>query len=648
MSYWLGIDVGTTFTAAAVCREEAGRRALPEVVPLGTRSTAVSSVIYLAEDGQVVVGEAAERRAVTDSERVVREFKRRIGDEVPMMIGGVPHSAPEIAAMVARWVVDRVAEREGGPAAGVVITHPAGWGVYKIQIMADALRATGLPDITFRTEPEAAAASYALQERIDTGSTIAVYDLGGGTFDAAVVRKTGATTFSVLGIPQGIDQLGGADFDDAIFDYVVGAVPGLSELDPEDPATLTATAALRRECTEAKEALSVDTEVTIPVLTPQVRSQVRLVRAEFEDMIRPQVAETVEALRRALRSADIAPQDLDAVLLVGGSSRMPLVAQLVSAELGRPVAVDADPKAAIALGAALSALPAGTAEAFGSDSAGAVTASDAPTQVVGEPQLEVPQRPAIPVGVEPAEMGGRRDRSRRVKQVALAGVLGLVTTAGAVSLPFLTARSSTPPTDARTPAPATTPPALPPAPAAPDPATNGRPSGDEDSRSTGSGGAVRMTPTAAPSKPAGGSTKPAPAGEPAAPDTWSTSHSWTTSWSNPPPPRGGSDGDPNTLPGGDTGTAPGGDTGTAPGGDTGTPAVSNAPGTSTNSSTGTPTGNDGSGNSSDSGTGTNAETGSDDGTGSPTSGSDASTSQGSDGTDPQAGNGGTGHSAPQS
>src|SRR3712207_6337706 len=109
MSYWLGIDVGTTFTAAAVCREEAGRRALPEVVPLGTRSTAVSSVIYLAEDGQVVVGEAAERRAVTDSERVVREFKRRIGDEIPMMIGGVPHSAPEIAAMVARWVVDRVA-----------------------------------------------------------------------------------------------------------------------------------------------------------------------------------------------------------------------------------------------------------------------------------------------------------------------------------------------------------------------------------------------------------------------------------------------------------------------------------------------------------------------------------------------------------
>ncbi|MGC1734004.1 MAG: Hsp70 family protein, partial [Pseudonocardiaceae bacterium] len=86
MSYWLGIDVGTTFTAAAICRQGAGRPEIPEVVALSGRSTAVSSVLYLAPDGQVVVGEAAERRAVTDPDRVVREFKRRIGDEVPMVI----------------------------------------------------------------------------------------------------------------------------------------------------------------------------------------------------------------------------------------------------------------------------------------------------------------------------------------------------------------------------------------------------------------------------------------------------------------------------------------------------------------------------------------------------------------------------------
>src|SRR5918998_1785706 len=184
MSYRLGMDVGTTFTAAAICREVAERRPLPEVIPLGSRSVAVSSVVYLGKDGQVVVGEAAERRAVTDPDRVVREFKRRIGDEVPMVIGGVSHSASEVAAMVVRWVVDRVTEREGESARGITVTHPASWGTYKTQIMADALRAVDLSEVTFRTEPEAAAASYSMQERVTTGSTIAVYDLGGGTFDA--------------------------------------------------------------------------------------------------------------------------------------------------------------------------------------------------------------------------------------------------------------------------------------------------------------------------------------------------------------------------------------------------------------------------------------------------------------------------------
>ncbi|MDQ2883549.1 MAG: Hsp70 family protein [Actinomycetota bacterium] len=448
MSYWLGVDVGSTFTAAAICRMEAGRRAMPEVVPLGTRSNAVSSVVYLGQDGEVIVGEAAERRAVTHPDRVVREFKRRIGDEVPMVIGGAPHSAPEITAKVVRWVVDRVTQREGGPAAGIVITHPASWGAYKTRIIAEALRVADLPQVTFRTEPEAAAASYALQERIESGSTIAVYDLGGGTFDAAVVRKTGATTFSVLGHPQGLEQLGGVDFDDAVFNHVLAAVPDLAELDPDDPATLEATAALRRECTAAKEALSVDTEVTIPVLAPGIRSQVRLVRAEFEDMIRSQVAETVEALRQTLRSAAIEPQGLDAVLLVGGSSRVPLVAQLVSAGLGRPVAVDSDPKAAIALGAALSAVPAGAADSAPSNSADAGvplvppqrSAVGSTPEVPTTAPIVIPQRPVLtstPLDIEVAEprwrqLLGAQGGSRRGTLVAAAAILALVVAGGAV------------------------------------------------------------------------------------------------------------------------------------------------------------------------------------------------------------------------
>ncbi|PZS16469.1 MAG: hypothetical protein DLM60_15490, partial [Pseudonocardiales bacterium] len=237
MSYWLGIDVGTTFTAAAVCRQGSG---VPEVVALGTRSTAVSSVVFLGSDGQVVVGEAAERRAVTDPDRVVREFKRRIGDEVPMVVGGRAHSAPEIAARVLGWVIERVAQREGGPAAGIVLTHPAGWGPYKLSTVTAAVRAAGLASVMFRTEPEAAAASYAAAQRVGLGSTIAVYDLGGGTFDAAVVRKTGVASWRVLGVPQGLEALGGADFDDVIMGHVLAAVPALAQLDPEDPAVLAA------------------------------------------------------------------------------------------------------------------------------------------------------------------------------------------------------------------------------------------------------------------------------------------------------------------------------------------------------------------------------------------------------------------------
>ncbi|MGH3886592.1 MAG: Hsp70 family protein [Pseudonocardiaceae bacterium] len=551
MSYWLGIDVGTTFTAAAICREVAGRRPLPEVIPLGSRSAAVSSVVYLAEDGQIVVGEAAERRAVTDSGRVVREFKRRIGDEVPMMIGGVSHSASEIAAMVVRWVVDRVAEREGEPAQGITITHPASWGTYKTRIMTDALRAADLSEVMFRTEPEAAAASYSMQERVATGSTIAVYDLGGGTFDAAVVRKTGTETFSVLGLPEGIEWLGGVDFDDAVFGHIVAKVPDLSELDPEAPATLAATARLRRECTEAKEALSADTEVTIPVLAPGVQTQVRLVRAEFEDLIRSQVTETVEALRRALRSADVGPEDLDVVLLVGGSSRVPLVAQLVSAELGRPVAVDADPTAAIALGAALTTLPTGTA---GSDTASTDVPPDTSIQavVVAQPtalfagsdvpersQAEVPHRPiltAAPSGVESADLLRRQARSRQVKQVAAAGLLALVIAGGATAVPYMSSRSGpVPPADAGTPAPV-----ISTAAPVPIPDITAGSGSDENSRSGGSNGTVRTTPTVAPAT-RGGTDATVPTTSP--PTTWTTRWSsiWTSTAPSAPPPRSNTD-----------------------------------------------------------------------------------------------------------
>jgi molecular chaperone DnaK len=356
MSYLLGIDLGTTRTAAAIGRLDA-RPGETEIVNLGDRSSAVPSVLYLGDDGSLVVGEAAERRAVSDPDHVVREFKRRIGDPTPVLVGGRPWAPEELSARLVRWVVDRVAQREAGPAARIAVTHPASWGPHKKERLGGALAAQGL-QVSYLAEPQAAALHYAANERVEPGSTIAVYDFGGGTFDAAVVHKDGHS-FKLLGRPEGVDRLGGVDFDEIVFEHVVAGMPEAFEgLDENDPAVLSAVAAIRRECVEAKEALSSDTEVSIPVLTPAGQGSVRLHRSEFEAAIRPQVEDTVGALQRAVASAGLAPQQLSAVLLVGGSSRIPLVGQLVSELLGRPVSVDVDPKNAISMGAVLSLQPA--------------------------------------------------------------------------------------------------------------------------------------------------------------------------------------------------------------------------------------------------------------------------------------------------
>ncbi|ONI79650.1 hypothetical protein ALI144C_23035 [Actinosynnema sp. ALI-1.44] len=345
MPYRLGIDLGTTFTAAAICRQTPDRTVHTELVMLGARSAAVPSVLFFGPD-TVLVGAAAERRAVTDPDLVVREFKRRIGDEVPILVGDTPHEAHDLAATLVRWVVDRVIEREGGPPDAVAVTHPASWGPHRIAVLRGALGDVELEEVVLLTEPQAAAVQYASAARVSPGATIAVYDLGGGTFDAAVVRKT-AGGFELLGSPHGLDRVGGIDFDDAVVSHVLGAESGC-----DDPIAM---ARLRRECTEAKEALSTDTEATIPVLFPGATSQVTVTRTQFESLISPVLADTVDALARTIASAEVAADDVDAVLLVGGSSRIPLVEQVISTKLGRPVAVDTDPKSVIALGAALAA-----------------------------------------------------------------------------------------------------------------------------------------------------------------------------------------------------------------------------------------------------------------------------------------------------
>ena len=356
MDYVLGIDVGTSFTAAAVARFGQGSPA-PECLPLGLRGTAVPSVVYYPEEGPLLVGEAAERRSLDYPGRAVREFKRRVGDAVPLSVGGLSLAPEDVYATMTTWVVDRATEREGAPPSEVILTHPAAWGNHRTSMILAAMAAKGLDNVTLVPEPEAAALYYASQVRVEVGSTIGVYDLGGGTFDTAVLRKAASNRFQLVGRPEGIENLGGADFDAEVFRYVAGHTGDiLSTLNPADAGVRAALGRLRRECVEAKEALSSDSEANISVLLPGFQQQIRLVRSEFEALIEDSVRETVEALEQSLAQLELEPADLSAVLLIGGSSRIPLVAQLISEQLDRPIAVDADPKSSICLGAALSAV----------------------------------------------------------------------------------------------------------------------------------------------------------------------------------------------------------------------------------------------------------------------------------------------------
>ena len=439
MNYVLAIDVGTSFTAAALVKPDQGPTPTPEILPLGLHGNAVPSVLFYTDDGRVLVGEAAERRGLDDPHHMVREFKRRIGDSVPLAVGEGWLAPEDVYATMARWVVDRAGEREGTAPSSIIMTHPAAWGQHRTSVVLAALNAAGLHDITLISEPEAAALHYASQTRVEDGSIIAVYDLGGGTFDTAILRKAGAGNFELLGRPDGIETLGGADFDAAVLRHVMGHVKASGDVDPEAPDTLAALSRLRRECREAKEALSLDSESSVAVSLPGTQLSVRLVRAEFEALIEEPLRETVEALERSLQSVNVDSQDLSAVLLIGGSSRIPLVAQMISVELGRPIAVDADPKSSICLGAAVAGLRSRADEAV--DAAAAAAVGAAADDVVAIGALGRPHTasrpPALGVRTAASAKQGRQAPRPRVRMAAAAaaaaGALTIATAPAAQS-----------------------------------------------------------------------------------------------------------------------------------------------------------------------------------------------------------------------
>ncbi|MGH3550493.1 MAG: Hsp70 family protein [Pseudonocardiaceae bacterium] len=347
MSYSLGIDLGSAFVAAACAKAAA-----VEAVPLGDRSVVTPAAVYLQGDGTLATGEAASRGGVSSPDRIGRGFTRLLGDPTPVVLGGEPYPVTQLLGVLLRDVVAQVIEVEGEPPDRVVLTHPASWGPFRRALFEEAAQQAGLVNSPMVTEPEAAATNYTSTRPLDDGETIAIYDLGGGTFDTTVLRMRSGGV-EIIGRPERLEALGGGDFDEAILSYVNDIADGaLTKLDTRRPQTSVALARVRADCIAAKETLSADSQTTFPVFLPSRSFDVHLTRSDFEDMARASIKATIRALSRTMQSAQVEPADLSAVVLVGGSSRIPLIARMVSAELGCPTVVDTHPQHVVALGAA--------------------------------------------------------------------------------------------------------------------------------------------------------------------------------------------------------------------------------------------------------------------------------------------------------
>lgn len=421
MSYSVAVDLGTTFTAAAVFEGQGPAT----IVQLG-EGRSIPSVAYLAASGERWFGEEAMARANEDPSGLIREFKRRTGDPSPIDTPNGSATAAELTAGLLGHVLDIVGTQQQGDIAAVVLTHPANWSASKRQAFRASFDTAALPPLHLLTEPEAAAAAFAARSTLQAGDIVTVYDLGGGTFDTAILRRT-EDQFEIVGQPSGIERLGGIDFDAAVWAHVNRYLEGaLDHADRADAATRRGLAELRRSAVQAKEALASASDAAIPVRLPGLETEVRLTRVEFEAMIRPAIADTIGATKRLLAGAGIAPAEVDTVLLVGGSSRIPLVAQLVAAELRRPVDVDARPKESVALGAA-AASDALTTRAE-RPLAESPSAGDAPSIDVGPvgPPASEPPVVVTEASMSIAAPGSRSPRPRWLAPAAAVLAVGLI------------------------------------------------------------------------------------------------------------------------------------------------------------------------------------------------------------------------------
>ena len=343
----IGIDLGTTNSCVAVL--EAGA---PKIIPNPEGGRTTPSVVSFKK-GEKIVGDAAKRQALTNPNTVI-SIKRKMGTNEKVELDGKKYTPEEISAMILGYIKDYAEAYLGEKVDKAVITVPAYFNDSQRQATKNAGKIAGLEVERIINEPTAAALSYGLEK--EEGQTILVYDLGGGTFDVSIL-ELGDGVFEVKST-AGNNKLGGDDFDNRIIDYIV------KEFKKENGVDLSkdkmAMQRLKEEAEKAKKNLSgmVSTQISAPFISKNedgepLHLDMELTRAKFEDLISDLVESTIEPVKKAIKDAKIKKSDIDKVLLVGGSTRVPLVYETVTKELGKEPSREVNPDEAVAMGAAI-------------------------------------------------------------------------------------------------------------------------------------------------------------------------------------------------------------------------------------------------------------------------------------------------------
>jgi molecular chaperone DnaK len=351
----IGIDLGTTNSCAAIVR--GGR---PEVIPNAEGDRVTPSAVAFTESGEMLVGKLAKRQAILNPERTVLSIKRKMGTDHRVRIsldGKVKEYSPEqISAFILQKIKRDAEEFLGGKIHKAVITVPAYFNNLQRQATKDAGKIAGLEVLRIINEPTAAALAYGL----DRGGEqkIVVYDLGGGTFDVSIL-EIGEGVFEVVAT-DGDTQLGGDDFDRRIMDWLIEEFKKDTGIDlRNDPA---ACQRLRDAAEQAKIELSsrMETQISLPYITADASGpkhlEKTLTRAKLESLIEDLLQRTMRIVDAALQAAKLSPEDIHQVVLVGGSTRIPRVQELVAAKFGKAkINKEINPDEVVAMGAAIQA-----------------------------------------------------------------------------------------------------------------------------------------------------------------------------------------------------------------------------------------------------------------------------------------------------